>query len=194
MTSLFKPGSLQWYDEKWDLCQIDPVTMNTELVMYAQQIVKFKSRYQFVEDAIHVPWQMVAAIHCRESNLNFTCVLHNGECIVGKRLKTKLVPQNRGPFPTWEDSAIDALSYKGLDHRDNWTVASILQACELFNGLGYLRKHPDILSPYLWSKTDMYTKGKYTSDGKIDVNCVDQQPGVVAILKALVLIGEFLPK
>jgi len=61
----------------------------------------------------------------------------------------------------------------------------ILGTLEDFNGRGYIKYHPDVLTPYLWSKTNHYVKGKYASDGKFDPELVDKQVGVAAIYKYL---------
>jgi hypothetical protein len=68
-----------------------------------------------------------------------------------------------------------------------WNLPVILFKLEGFNGFGYRTKHPDVLTPYLWSFTNHYTKGKFTSDGKFDPNAVSKQCGAAAILKALTL-------
>jgi hypothetical protein len=48
--------------------------------------------------------------------------------------------------------------------------------------LGYANK--GLPSPYIWSGTDQYEKGKYTSDGKYDpAEAVDEQLGCAGILK-----------
>ena len=53
------------------------------------------------------------------------------------------------------------------------------------NGLGYLKYHKNVLSPYLWSGTQHYTKGKYIADGKFSSTTVDKQLGTCAILKRM---------
>ncbi len=44
-------------------------------------------------------------------------------------------------------------------------------------------------SPYLWSFTNHYTKGKYVADGKFDPNAPSDQVGAMALLKQLVTDG-----
>jgi lysozyme family protein len=46
-------------------------------------------------------------------------------------------------------------------------------------------KHPEVLTPYLWSFTNHYTKGKFVADGKFDANAVSKQCGAAAILKLM---------
>ncbi|WP_339376309.1 hypothetical protein [Calothrix sp. NIES-2098] len=44
------------------------------------------------------------------------------------------------------------------------------------------------MSPDLWLGTNLYTKGKYKSDGKWDADAVSAQIGVVALLKILIKV------
>jgi lysozyme family protein len=46
---------------------------------------------------------------------------------------------------------------------------------------------PDIIipSPYLWSGTTVYERGKYVADGRFSAIAVDKQIGCAAILKEL---------
>ena len=54
-----------------------------------------------------------------------------------------------------------------------------------YNGTGYQRFHPDTPTPYLWSWTTLYTRGKYVADGRWDPWAVSQQCGAAAILRQL---------
>src|SRR5262249_52519607 len=114
----------------------------------------------------------------------FAGVLHNGEKIIGTSRKTRLVPAGRGPFATWEEAAIDALTMPPhcLHRVVNWTLERILYEIEKYNGWGYLGK---CNSPYLWSWTTEYSGGKYVADHVFSRTAIDQQAGCVAILKVL---------
>jgi hypothetical protein len=94
-----------------------------------------------------------------------------------------LVPAGRGPFRTFEEGALDALRLKGYQNIRDWSVARCLYEAERFNGFGYVSR--GINSPYLWSYTDLYTRGKYVSDGVWSVRAVSSQCGVVPIMKAM---------
>jgi len=47
-----------------------------------------------------------------------------------------------------------------------------------------------VKSPYLWSFSNHYLKGKYVADGKWDPNAVSQQAGAMVILRRLAGAGE----
>lgn len=154
----------------------------------AKKILDLRARYEAIERKTDVPWFMPAVIHLRESSLNFKGVLHNGEQIIGTGKKTKLVPKGRGPFATWEEAAVDALTMPphSLHKIKEWPIERILYELERFNGFGYTNK--GINSPYLWSWSTLQQAGKYVADGKWDPKAIDKQPGCAAILKALALI------
>ncbi len=65
---------------------------------------------------------------------------------------------------------------------------------ERYNGLGYY--HKGLPSPYVWSGTDQYVKGKYVADGVFDPNAVDSQLGCAGLLLTMqaidhaIIIGE----
>lgn len=54
---------------------------------------------------------------------------------------------------------------------------------ELYNGLGYFRK--GLPSPYVWSGTDQYKRGKYVADGVFDPNVIDKQLGCAGLVMAM---------
>jgi len=67
----------------------------------------------------------------------------------------------------------------------------ILDFLEHYNGLGYRNgagrdTTPPSTSPYLWSMTDQYTRGKYVRDGVFDPEAVSQQVGAVPLLMLLI--------
>src|SRR5260221_396083 len=78
-------------------------------------------------------------------------------------------------FRPWEDSAIDALKFDNMTGVTKWTLPVILFKLEGFNGFGYRTRHHEVLTPYLWSFTNHYLKGKFTADGKFDPNAVSKQ-------------------
>src|SRR5262245_63583168 len=79
-----------------------------ELVMHvARKLMRHKTQYLAVATRTGVPWFVIAALHNRESDADFGTYLGNGEPL--DRV-TRLVPKGRGPFETWEEGAIDALT------------------------------------------------------------------------------------
>src|SRR5690554_2342399 len=168
--------------ERWNRAKF---TRSTQINAQAERIIASRARYEAVSKATGVPWDVIGVIHYRESSLNFAGVLHNGQKIIGTGKKTTLVPKGRGPFSTWEQAAIDALTncHPHLAKNKDWSLGTTLDLLEKYNGLGY--RNRGLPSPYLWAGTDQYQKGKYVADGKYDANHVDQQLGVAAILMKL---------
>lgn len=178
------PTLTKEYEDLFGSCLINP-SKQEAVNRVRDKIVTNRLRYEQVEAATQVPWYVIAAIHSLEGSLNFKTHLHNGDPLTGK---TVHVPKGRPPGTppfTWEASAADALTFDNMKGVKNWTLAVILFKLEGFNGFGYRTKHQDVLTPYLWSFTNHYEKGKFVADGKFDPNAVSQQVGAAAILKAL---------
>ena len=145
------------------------------------------SRYEQVEAITGVPASIIAVIHNRESDANFRTYLGNGEPLTRK---TQLVPQGRGPWPSWESGAIDALTYQGMNKVTPWTVERACFELEKYNGFGYRRfaaNDEDGLtdSPYLWAGTSIQDPGKYVADGKYNRSAYDTQLGCVPLLASI---------
>lgn len=157
----------------------------------ARRILAARSRYLAVEKQTGVPWFVQGIWHMRESNNNFAGVLHNGQHIIGTGRKTTLVPKGRGPFSSWEEAAIDALTMKGLHRITDWPIERIGYETERFNGFGYLGRTN---SPYVWAGSNHYTRGKYIADGVYSAGHVDQQLGCLPVLKALCNMSEEVRK
>ena len=184
-------GSLEWYGQLWDNAELtDDLDDRRRLNRAVKKIQEHQMRYQMVERKAHVPWWVIAVIHMREADCDFRSILHNGERIIGTGEKTRLVPKARGPFATWEEAAVDALNI--IRKPEHWTIERTLQFLEKYNGTGYLRYHPETLSPYLWACTTLYSGfGKYVADGKFDPRARELQCGVVAmIIKLQILVGR----
>jgi lysozyme family protein len=172
------------YAAQFKACQIKPDRL-TAVQAQASQIKAGEKQYRAVAanfDAL--PWWAVGIIHSMECGCDFTKHLHNGDSL---KAHTVQVPAGRPkcgkpPF-TWEESAIDAIEYDGLDKCRDWTPGSALENFENYNGTGYRRK--GVPSPYLWSFTDQYKAGKYVADGKYDPLAVSKQVGCAALMKAL---------
>jgi len=149
-------------------------------------ITRNRARYELVSRKTGVPWRVIASLHYMECGLSFREHLHNGDPLTAR---TRHVPAGRprdgAPPFAWEASAVDALCLDRLDRADWSWPGSALQTIEAYNGTGYERFHPDVPSPYLWSWTSLYTRGKYIADGKWSSTAISGQSGTVALLKML---------
>lgn len=154
--------------------------------------LKNKERYQKVVEGTKIPWFFVAVIHGLESSFNFNKHLHNGDPLTGKTVQVPagrpLHPPANGKTYTWEESAKDALEMKNYHKFVDWTIDWILYRLEGYNGFGY-RKYKNN-TPYLWSFSNQYLKGKYVRDGRYDPEAVSQQVGAACIIKLMQQKGE----
>jgi lysozyme family protein len=173
----------EWYLEQWQKCKIlgDSVEQHKSV---ASLIIKFRAGfYDFVEAKTGVPWYVVGALDCRESDFDHQAYLGNGDPL---NKPTHDVPRGRGPFPNWSTGAVDALILGGWDKLPpggHWDIVTALIKLESFNGEGYA--HMGLPSPYVWAGTNIEKPGKYTSDGHFDPHAIDHQPGCAAILLTL---------
>ena len=186
---------LTHYEKLWDSAEIkgsQVFRIDKAISMYVDN----KRRYVVIERMRRggVPAAVIFTLHGRESTWNFKKHLHEGSPLTSR---TKWVPKGRPKAPprngrvyTFEESAEDAL-YKLKDLESvNWLKCdNALYAIEKYNGLGYKRYHKDVNSPYLWSGTNHYYRGKYVSDGKFSRTAIDKQLGACAILKRMVTRG-----
>ncbi|MBI1405985.1 MAG: hypothetical protein GC145_07660 [Caulobacter sp.] len=150
------------------------------------QLEIHRDRYQSVGDSLGIPWAFIAVIHNMEASQSFYGHLHNGDPLTAR---TRQVPAGRpksgSPPFTWEQSAADALTMKGLSSTTDWSLAGLLYQLERYNGWGYRTYHPHVLSPYLWSFTNHYSSGKYVADGRWSESAVSKQCGAVALLRRM---------
>jgi len=166
------------------------LTGNPRDIDYAARVaIAHESLYRAVQLETKIPWQVVACIHFRESNQDFTKHLHNGDPLSSR---TTHVPEGRPttgepPF-SWQDSAIDALS--GIWKPLAWNLAGWLEFMERYNGIGY-QKH-GINTPYLWDFTSQYTAGLFVADGSFNPVKTESRPGCVALLKGMLARGTTL--
>ena len=159
------------------------------------RIVKNEQRYRSVSRQVGVPWYFIAAIHALECGLKFGSHLHNGDPLTEKTVHVPkgrpthdpvYIPQGATkPVYTWEESAVDALTYMKLHRWTDWSIEAMLFKLEAYNGWGYRKHHPNVLTPYLWAGSLHYDKGKYVADGKWSDTAVSNQIGAGLILKGL---------
>lgn len=156
---------------------------------YIARIRKGRAQYEAVAGQSGVPWWFIAVVHGMEASFSFTGHLHNGDPL-GQR--TVQVPKGRpriwNPPSDWNSSALDALEIEGFLHQPDWSLARVLYRFEGFNGYGYHAL--GINSPYLWSFSDQWTRGKFVADHKFDPNATSKQCGAAVMLRALVDAGD----
>jgi len=158
------------------------------------KILPEKTKYEAVARAVKAPWFFVAAIHNMESGLRMDRHLHNGDPLTAR---TKQVPANRPPTGnppfSWQESAVDALKLRKIDAVSTWNLERILYELEGYNGWGYRLYHQHVKSPYLWSFSNHYTRGKYVADGTWSDTARSQQCGAVVIIRRLEQRGDIAP-
>jgi lysozyme family protein len=166
-----------------------------EVMDYVNRMLDPKRRKMYEQVAARscIPWYFVGCIHALEASFDFTAHLHNGDSL---KSRTHQVPANRPPVwnpPTdWAYSAVDALSMKGYDKDKTWGLAECMYRWERYNGWRSRLLH-NINTPYLWSYSNHYSRGKFVRDHVWDANAVSKQPGCGTLLKAMVEIGEVKP-
>lgn len=180
------------YISLFNACNILP-SHSSVVENIIKRIITNKERYMLVGNPLGIPWYFIAVIHNMESGLSFNGHFHNGDPLTAR---TKQVPKGRplhgNPPFTWEESADDALKYQRLDKWNEWSVAGLLYKLEEYNGWGYRSKHPHVLSPYLWSFSNHYSKGKYVADGRWSETAVSQQCGAAVLLRRMAEKGDIL--
>jgi lysozyme family protein len=171
---------LKWpeYQKQWDRMKINP-SRQAEFDRIAAKLVGLKDKYLSIEEKTGVPWYMIAVIHMREADNDFTKGLAQGDPW-NRRSRNKPIC---GPFSSFEESAIWALKHDGLSSMTDWRLEKQLYHNEVFNGPGYdMRGLP---SPYVWGGTNIQKPGKYVADGKFRSDAWDRQPGVAPILASM---------
>jgi lysozyme family protein len=77
---------------------------------------------------------------------------------------------------------------KNLHTKAEWSLALQLFRLEAYNGFGY--RFRGLASPYLWSFSDRYERGKFVRDGVFDPNAVSRQSGAAVLVKRLIARGD----
>jgi len=166
-----------------------------ELSTVKKRITEGRARYEGVAATLAngIPWWFIGITHFMEAGLfypkHFNFHLHCGDPLTARTVhvpagRPKADPiAGKGKPYTWEESALDALTYMGYNKVKDWSIENCLVLFEKFNGMGYKKR--GVPNPYLWSYTTEYSKGKYVLDGKYDPNKVSKQPGTAAIMKVL---------
>lgn len=180
---------LQENTKRWNACRV-PADKGPAFKRVADRIVANKAIYQEIEKETGVPWWFIGVVHYRESNLDMSTNIANGQRY---DRKTTIVPKGRGPFSSFKEAAVDALTKCAPYAAKNkdWTPGGAMTMFEKYNGLGYANK--GLPSPYVWAGTDQYTSGKYVADHVYDPTKVDTQLGCAGITKFLGVYNNALP-
>lgn len=178
------------YDALFASCVILPdhqghPISHAEVEQFATTLLRGESRYQTVQARTDVPWIVIGLIHGMECDFSFSAHLHNGDSLARR---TVHVPAGRplsgSPPFDWADSAEDALHCDAFTAWSDWSAAGICFKLEGYNGFGSRKK--GVNTPYLWSGSNHYSKGKYVEDGVWDSDAISKQVGAAVALKFLV--------
>lgn len=171
-----------------ELAQVNPSSMSAaEAIAERIKSDPWASEYQAASSTVGTgipPW-LIGCLHYREiTSLSLKAYLGDGEMIIGTGQKTVDVPKLRGPFATFHDGAVDALNLQFSGVTTGWDdIGNCLVRAEEWNGEGYFEM--GVINPYLFAGTSLYHSGKYGSDGHYDPNLVDEELGIVCIMRAL---------
>jgi lysozyme family protein len=177
------------YQLLYESCAIRPERQAAADAL-ARKIRANRARYEAVGGPLGIPWYAVGLIHAMEASLNFGAHLHNGDPLTARTVHVPAGRPKAGKPPfTWEQSATDALVQQGFGAWKDWSVPGILFKLEGYNGFGYRQYHPDVLSPYLWSFSNHYSRGTYVGDGSFSATATSAQCGAAVLLKLLMGAG-----
>lgn len=175
------------YEKLFKTCTVRP-EWTGQVKWYCGKLVQYRPRYEVIAIATGVPWWVVGALHAMEGGFDFNTHLHNGDPLTARTVRVPAgMPKSGTPPFTWEDSAIDALRHDRLADLTDWSIPATLFRLERYNGFGSRRK--GINTPYLWSFSNHYTKGKFVRDGVYDPEAVSKQCGAAVMLRMLIDTG-----
>jgi lysozyme family protein len=159
---------------------VDTIEWHKNLLLASQE------RYEKLGATTKVPWYFIGLVHGLEASYNFRAHLHNGDFPLSKR--TRQVPAGRPvvwlPPDDWGSSGKDALALMRFTNQSDWSLERTLYRLEAYNGFGY--RKVGVPTPYLWSFSNHYERGKFVSDGSWSPRAQSKQCGAATILKALV--------
>jgi lysozyme family protein len=171
------------YRRLFDLTIIRPAHAKA-VEQWCSKVLAQKDQYQQIGEPLGIPWFFIAAVHMRESSLNFKKHLHNGDPLSARTVQVPAGrPKTGNPPFSFAESALDALRVKKLDQWTDWSVPALLYKLEQYNGWGYAFRN--LPSPYLWSFSEHFSAGKFIKDGVYDPSTVDAQCGTATLLRRL---------
>lgn len=181
------PQHLGHADQRWSV------------LWYAKQISQSRSRYDALSSVTSIPWFLIGILHALECSFAFDRHLFNGDPLSDytKRYPPGH-PKDKGKPPfSFDDSAVAALQFDGFVGQTDWSLARTLHRLEAYNGMSY-RAKLRMASPYLWSFSNLYLKGKFKEVPKpgggyrsiYDPELRSKQCGAAVMLKALIDRGD----
>lgn len=188
----FTPALRKEYEDLFNGCIIKPQKIATVETTISKLLTN-QPRYAAVGDPLGIPWHFIAVIHNMEASLKFTCHLHNGDPLTARTVHEPPGRPKKGNAPfTWELSAADALTMRGLGKITDWSLAGTLYQLEGYNGWGYRLYHQHVLSPYLWSYANYYVSGKFVEDGFWSDTAKSAQCGSAVLLRRMAEQGQIV--
>jgi len=126
--------------KRWDACHVS-IEKGPAFKQVADRLLAAPafSRYKTVEKLTGVPYWFIAVVHEREASQDWDTYLGNGQSL---KKKTTITPKGRGPFKTWEEGAVDALTKcpPYAARNKDWSIGGALTMLEQYNGLGYAQQ------------------------------------------------------
>jgi lysozyme family protein len=173
------------YQRLFDTCEIRPEHAHV-VESLTNEIMANQARYGAVGTPLKIPWYFIGVIHSMEGSLRFTTHLHNGDPLTARTIHVPpgRPPTGNPPF-TWEESAADAMEFEHVVEWHDWSIPGLLYRLEAYNGFGYRTRHPEVLTPYLWSFSNHYVSGKYVADGTFSASAVSNQCGAAVLLRRM---------
>lgn len=185
MLMTLTPALRDEYQTLFDTLQINEERQK-DVESLVNKIAAQQERYAAVGDPLGVPWYVIGVIHSLEASLNFNKHLHNGDPLTDRTTHVPAgLPKTGEPPFEWELSAKDALKRRNLHKVEDWSIPSMLFELEGYNGFGYRNRPTGVFTPYLWSYSNHYTKGKYVKDGVFDPEAVSKQCGAAVLLRRM---------
>lgn len=155
---------------------------------YVRALTAGRATYEAAGGPLGIPWWFVGILHGLECSFNFGKHLHNGDPLTARTVREPPGrPRDGAPPFTWLESAFDALRLKKFDGQADWSIGTVLDRFERYNGLGY--RNMGLNSPYLWSFSTHWEKGKFVADHVFDPEAGSKQCGAGVLLKRLEALG-----
>ncbi len=150
-----------------------------------------QKRYEAVGNPLQIPWYFIGCIHALESSFDFQTHLFNGDPLTARTVHVPegqpVPPPADGVAYSWQESATAAMRLKEFDRATDWSVPRLLYRWERYNGMGY--RGVGVPTPYLWSFSTLYTRGRFVADHRFDPAAPSRQAGAATMLKQLVKDG-----